>query len=54
MGKRQQDDFRFCKPENVSRVSPGPNPVDHLALPYRRLRPGVRLAPLGPAYRAQA
>ena len=28
----------------------GPNAVDNLALPYRRLRPGLRLMPLGPAF----
>jgi microcystin degradation protein MlrC len=33
-------------------AAPGPNPVDHLALPYRRLRPGLRLMPLGPAFGA--
>ncbi len=30
----------------------GPNPVDHRRLPYRRLRPGLRLMPMGPAFRA--
>jgi len=30
-------------------AAPGPNPVDHLRLDYRRLRPGVRLMPCGPA-----
>lgn len=29
-------------------AAPGPNPVDHLKLDYRRLRPGVRLMPGGP------
>jgi microcystin degradation protein MlrC len=33
-------------------AAPGPNPVDHLGLPYRRLRPGLRLMPLGPAFGA--
>jgi len=28
-------------------TSPGPNPADHTRLDYRRLRPGVRLMPLG-------
>ncbi len=31
-------------------AAPGPNPVDHLKLDYRRLRPGIRLMPMGPAY----
>jgi microcystin degradation protein MlrC len=47
-------DFAPIAGDIVVVASPGPNPVDHLALDYRRLRPGVRLAPLGPAYRAQA
>jgi microcystin degradation protein MlrC len=29
-------------------AAPGPNPVDHLKLTYKRLRPGVRLMPGGP------
>ncbi len=29
-------------------AAPGPNPADFAALTYRRLRPGVRLMPLGP------
>ncbi len=29
-------------------TAPGPNPADHTRLDYRRLRPGVRLMPLGP------
>jgi microcystin degradation protein MlrC len=33
-------------------AAPGPNPVDHLGLPYRRLRPGLRLMPRGPAFGA--
>ena len=28
-------------------AAPGPMPVDPSALPWRRLRPGVRTAPLG-------
>jgi microcystin degradation protein MlrC len=27
----------------------GPNPVDHRKLRYRKLRPGIRLMPMGPA-----
>jgi microcystin degradation protein MlrC len=29
-------------------TAPGPNVADHLALDFRKLRPGVRLTPLGP------
>jgi microcystin degradation protein MlrC len=47
-------DFAPIAGDIVVVASPGPNPVDHLALDYRRLRPGMRLAPLGPAYRAPA
>ena len=28
----------------------GPNPVDHRKLAYRKLRPGMRLMPMGPAF----
>ncbi len=35
-------------------VAPGPNPVDHLLLDYKRLRPGIRLMPMGPAYMPEA
>ena len=31
-------------------AAPGPMPVSPASLPWRRLRPGVRLAPLGPAF----
>ena len=43
-------DFTPIAGEIIVVASPGPNPVDHLALDYRRLRPGLRLVPLGPAY----
>ena len=43
-------DFTPIAGEIIVVASPGPNPVDHLALNYRRLRPGLRLVPLGPAY----
>lgn len=32
-------------------TAPGPNVADHLKLPYRRLRPGIRLTPLGPEFK---
>jgi microcystin degradation protein MlrC len=32
-------------------AAPGPNPIDHRVLPYRRLRPGVRLMPAEPTPR---
>lgn len=31
-------------------AAPGANPVDHRGLPYRNLRPGLRLMPKGPAF----
>jgi microcystin degradation protein MlrC len=43
-------DFQAIAREILVVVAPGPNPVDHLELAYRRLRPGVRLMPLGPAF----
>jgi microcystin degradation protein MlrC len=32
-------------------TAPGPNVADHLALDFKRLRPGVRLIPLGPEHK---
>ena len=43
-------DFAPIAEEILVVAAPGPNPVDHLALPYRHLRPGLRLMPLGPAF----
>ena len=43
-------DFAPIASEVIIVASPGANPVDHLTLDYRRLRPGLRLTPLGPAY----
>ena len=43
-------DFAPIAAEVIVAASPGPNPVDHARLAYRRLRPGVRLMPLGDAY----
>jgi microcystin degradation protein MlrC len=35
-------------------ASPGPNPADTATLPWRKLRPGVRLKPHGPVMSASA
>ncbi|GAB5470907.1 MAG: M81 family metallopeptidase [Rhodospirillales bacterium] len=43
-------DFDPIAAETLVVAAPGPNPVDHLALDYRHLRPGLRLVPGGPAY----
>jgi microcystin degradation protein MlrC len=43
-------DFQPIAREILVVAAPGPNPVDHLELSYRRLRPGLRLMPLGPAF----
>lgn len=43
-------DFQPIAGDVIVVASPGPNPVDHLALDYRRLRPGIKLTPLGPRY----
>lgn len=37
--------FQPIAGEVIVVAAPGPNPVDHLQLTYRRLRPGVRLMP---------
>ncbi len=42
-------DFQPIAEEILVVAAPGPNPVGHLALPYRRLRQGVRLMPRGHA-----
>jgi microcystin degradation protein MlrC len=41
-------DFQPIAAEVIVAAAPGPNPVDHLDLDYRNLRPGVRLMPGGP------
>ncbi|SMF14406.1 Microcystin degradation protein MlrC, contains DUF1485 domain [Tistlia consotensis] len=41
-------DFQPIAEQVVVAAAPGPNPVDHLQLDYRFLRPGVRLMPTGP------
>jgi microcystin degradation protein MlrC len=43
-------DFQEIAEEILVVASPGPNPADHLQLPYKHLRPGLRLMPLGPAF----
>lgn len=43
-------DFQPIASEILIVAAPGPNPVDHLALPYRHLRPGIRLMPMGPVH----
>jgi len=43
-------DFQKVARDIIVVGSPGPNPADHLDLPYRRLRSGVRLMPMGPAF----
>jgi microcystin degradation protein MlrC len=44
-------DFQPIAGEILIVAAPGANPVDHRALAYRRLRPGVRLMPMGEAFR---
>ena len=43
-------DFGPIAGEILVVAAPGPNPIDHLELPYRHLRPGLRLTPRGPAF----
>jgi microcystin degradation protein MlrC len=43
-------DFQPIARDILIVAAPGPNPVDHLGLPYRRLRPGLRLMPKGPVF----
>ncbi len=43
-------DFGALAREILIVSAPGPNPIDHLELPFRHLRPGLRLTPLGPAF----
>jgi microcystin degradation protein MlrC len=47
-------DFQEIAEEILVVASPGPSPADHLQLPYRHLRPGMRLMPLGPAFTGAA
>ena len=43
-------DFQPIAEEILIVAAPGPNVVDNLQLPYRHLRPGLRLMPLGPVF----
>ncbi len=43
-------DFQPIAEEILLVAAPGPNPLDYSELPYRNLRPGLRLTPLGPAF----
>ncbi|MCC6870007.1 MAG: M81 family metallopeptidase [Burkholderiales bacterium] len=43
-------DFAPLAREILIVAAPGPAPADPAALPFRRLRPGLRLRPLGPAF----
>ncbi len=43
-------DFQDIAADILIVAAPGPNPADHTVLPYRNLRPGLRLMPLGPAF----
>lgn len=44
-------DFEPIAAEVLVVAAPGANPIDHTKLPYKRLRPGIRLMPLGPEFR---
>jgi microcystin degradation protein MlrC len=43
-------DFQAIARDVLVVASPGPNPANHEELPYKRLRSGVRLMPMGPAF----
>jgi len=45
-------DFTELAGDILIATAPGPNVADHLALDFKRLRPGVRLIPLGPEHQA--
>ncbi len=44
-------DFQPIAAEVLIVAAPGANPIDHTKLPYKRLRPGIRLMPMGPEFR---
>ncbi len=43
-------DFQPIAEEILIVAAPGPNLADHRLLPYRHLRPGIRLMPKGPSF----
>jgi microcystin degradation protein MlrC len=45
-------DFQPIAREVLVVAAPGPNPADTATLPWKRLKPGLRLRPLGPEFRA--
>ena len=45
-------DFQPIAEEILIVVAPGPNPADHRQLRYRRLRPGLRIMPMGPEFQS--
>lgn len=47
-------DFQPIAEEVLVVASPGPNPADPALLDWKRLRPGIRLKPHGPEFRASA
>jgi microcystin degradation protein MlrC len=44
-------DFQPIAEEILVVAGPGPNLADHRQLPYRNLRPGIRLMPKGPGFK---
>jgi microcystin degradation protein MlrC len=44
-------DFQPIAAEVLVVAAPGANPIDHTMLPYKHLRPGIRLMPMGPEFR---
>jgi microcystin degradation protein MlrC len=44
-------DFQPIAEEILIVAAPGPNLADHRQLPYRHLRPGIRLMPKGPSFK---
>ena len=44
-------DFADIAGEIIVAGAPGPNEADQLKLPYRNLRPGLRLIPQGPEFK---
>jgi microcystin degradation protein MlrC len=44
-------DFQPIAAEVLVVAAPGANPIDHTVLPYKHLRPGIRLMPMGPEFR---